>query len=142
MKGVAFTSGVLLAGVLLFVPLSDAQGDLAKSLVGKWEGEVQTLGQGNREDPHRTLIIRSISQTQGRWVGEARFGVTGKGLGRVQMEVDAGGAHPAIRFITRADAAVRLELLDEGHLAGTFTRREMGGHFGNDRAIKLEKQKE
>lgn len=142
MKRVAFASCVLLASVLVLGSLSCAQGDLARSLVGTWEGELQTLGKGTRGDPHRTLIIRSVSQKEGKWIGEGRFGVTGKSLGPVQMEVDTNGMRPSIRFATGANATVRLELLEEGHLIGTLTRREMGGTLGNDRAIKLEKRKE
>ena len=54
--------------------------------------------------------------------------------------MDVSGEHPSIRFATRAAATVRLDLLDEGHLVGTLTRREVGGTLGTDRAIKLEKK--
>jgi hypothetical protein len=139
MRRAAFASGVLLACVLLLGSLSHAQGNLAQSLAGKWEGELQTLGAGTREDPHRTLIIRSVSQKEGQWVGEGRFGITGKGLGTVHMEVDASGRNPSIRFALKSGATVRLELLQEGHLVGTMTLPTRGPG-DRDRAMKLEKK--
>jgi len=136
----ALAAAAILACALLLGSPAHAQGQLAESLVGTWEGELQPLGKGTREDPHRTLIIRSVQQKNGKWVGEGRFGITGKGLARVQIEVDASGPRPWIRFVTNVSATVRLELLDE-QLVGTFSRRELGGTPGTDRAIKLERRK-
>ena len=86
MNRATFTLGALLVGALGFWSWSDAQVELGKALVGTWKGDVQTLGKGTREDPHRTLIITSVMQKDGKWVGEARFGTTGKGLGRVHLD--------------------------------------------------------
>jgi len=89
-RRLALGLGVALAASLLVASGADAQADLAKTLVGTWEGEIQTLGMGNREDPHRTLRILSVTERQGRWVGAGRFGITGKGLGPVDVELRYG----------------------------------------------------
>jgi hypothetical protein len=54
------------------------------------------------------------------------------------MEVDASGGHPSIRFVTRTNTTVRLELFEEKHLVGTITMPSE--RFGNDRAMTLEKK--
>lgn len=128
--------GVLLALATLGVPKSEAQVDLAKALIGKWAGEVQQRGTGG--DPNRTLIIEAVTQTEGKWVAQGKYGMTGKGLGRVQMEVDAGGGKPWVRFVTAANLTVRLDLFDEKHLVGKVT---LAGarQQDPDRAIRLEK---
>jgi hypothetical protein len=43
--------------LIVTVTGSEAQTDLAKLLVGKWEGEVEVVGSS---DPNRTLIIESV----------------------------------------------------------------------------------
>ena len=86
------------------------------------------------------MIIKSVKEKDGKWVGEGRFGATGKGLGRVRIEVDTSGGHPAIRFATQADATIHLNLLDDAYLVGTINYREIGGTLGTERALKLEKQ--
>ena len=119
---------------------AEAQPDLGKSLVGTWEGEVQLLGMGTRQDPHRTLIISSIARKDGGWVGLGRFGVTGKSLSPVQIVVKASGKNPWLRFVTALGTTVRVELVGDGRLAGTFNEREAGGALGSNRAITLEKK--
>jgi len=101
---------------------------------------VQTLGEGTRENPERTLVISAVTQQDGKWSATGRWGITGKGLGRILIEVDATGAHPWLRFVTDVNATVRVELIDDRHLVGTFTRHEVGGTLGSDRALKLEKK--
>ena len=129
----------LLLALLVGAP-AEADLDLAKALVGRWEGEVQVLGVGTRENPQRTLIIGAVTQQDGKWSATGRWGITGKGLARVLIEVDASGARPRLRFVTDVNATVRVELLDDRHLVGTFTRREVGGTLGSDRALTLEKK--
>jgi len=135
----AVASAALLVSLLIGWP-AEAAVDLAKTLVGRWEGKVQTLGEGTRENPERTLVISAVTQQEGKWSATGRWGITGKGLGRVLIEVDASGAHPWLRFVTDVNATIRVELIDDRHMVGTFTRHEVGGSLGSDRALKLEKK--
>jgi hypothetical protein len=68
------------AGLKLGAGVAAAQVDLAKVLVGRWEGEQE--GITNRaDDPKRTLVIESVNQVDGKWVANGRFG-TAAGTGR------------------------------------------------------------
>jgi len=137
--GRAVASAALLLALLVGLP-AEAAVDLAKALVGRCEGEVQTLGVGTRENPQGTLVISAVTQQDGKWSATGRWGITGKGLGQVMIAVDASGAHAWLRFVTDVNATVRVELIDDRHLVGTFTRHEVGGTLGSDRALKLEKK--
>ncbi len=120
------------------VTSSEGQLDPAKALVGKWEGEEQLFG---RPDISRTLIIESVSQKDGEWAGRGRFGITGKRLAPVTIEVDNSGKTPWIRFVSSSGSTVHLDLFDEKHLIGKQT---LPGHSssrrGNERELKLEKK--
>jgi len=87
---------VAVAGAILGTSSPWAQVDLAKSLVGKWEGEATWAGSAGSvvADANRTLIIDAVTQKDGKWVATGRYGITGKGLGKVDIEVDEGGGSP------------------------------------------------
>lgn len=55
------------AMVLSLVGVSHAQVDLAKALVGRWEGEQEYLAI-SAENPKRILVIESVNQVDGKWV--------------------------------------------------------------------------
>jgi len=108
---------------LLIVVRADAQSDLGKRLIGKWQGNVQFIS--SPADPFRTLVIESVSEKDGTWSAAGRFGITGKGLDRVKIEVDLSGRQPVVRFVTGASNTVRLYLVDGKALMGTL---ELSGH--------------
>lgn len=122
--------------VLLWATGVGAQADLGKALVGKWEGDLQF--RSSRAETGRTLVIKSVTERDGKWVGEGLYGVTGKGLDKVVIDVDASGKRPSIQFTTDANSVVRLELLDAKSLVGTLVLA--GSRKGGaDRGLKLEK---
>ena len=127
-------------GTVLALSSGFGQVDLAKALVGKWEGELE-LASGVTGNPNRTLIIESVTQRDGNWVGTGRFGITGQGLGKVEIEISDSGGRPFIRFVTGAPSTVRLQLTGARELTGatTFSGASNTGR-GNDRALKLEKK--
>ena len=135
---------VAVFGTLLGMSSGWAQVDLAKSLVGKWEGEVTWAGSAgaSMSDPNRTLIIRSVEQKDGKWVAAGTYGVTGKGLGKVDIEVDESGSRPTIRFVTGGPSTVRLALSGPKELTGTTTIPGLtaGTGRGGDRPLRLEKK--
>jgi hypothetical protein len=128
-------------GILLGISPGSAQVDLAKAFVGKWEGAVQWAGGAGSGagDPNRTLIIDSVEQKDGKWVAAGKYGVTGKGLGKVEIEVDASGSRPSIRFSTGGNSTVRLSLSGAKEMTGTLTLTG-ASHRGNDRPMNLEKK--
>jgi len=144
MKGKLLTLlGVAVLGTSLGMGSGWAQGDLAKALVGKWEGDVRWTGGGGAGkaggDPNRTLIIESVEQKEGKWVATGRYGVTGKGLDKVEIEVDGSGSSPFIRFRTGANSTVRLALTGAKELTGTLTLTGTSQR-GNDRPMRLERK--
>jgi hypothetical protein len=132
---------VAVVGTSLGLSSGWAQVDLAKSLVGKWEGDVQFAGGAGSGvgDPNRTLIIESVAEKDGKWVATGRYGVTGKGLGKVEIEVSDSGGRPFIRFVTGGSSTVRLTLTGAKELTGTMTLSGTSQR-GNDRPMKLEKK--
>jgi hypothetical protein len=144
MKGKLLTLLVVaVVGISLGVASAWAQVDLAKSLVGKWEGAVEWAGSAGSAmgDANRTLIIESVTQKDGNWVGTGRFGITGKGLGKVEIEVGDSAGRPFIRFVTGASTTVRLALTGPKELTGTTTLPGASNTGrGNDRVVRLEKK--
>jgi hypothetical protein len=93
-------------------------------------------------DPNRTLIIQSVEQKDGKWLATGRFGITGKGLGKVEIEVDDSGSRPFI-LIASATSTVRLSLVGAKELTGTTTIHSLGSAAtgrGNERALSLQKK--
>ena len=135
---------VAVLGISVGMASAWAQVDLAKSLVGKWEGAVEWAGSAGSvmSDPNRTLIIESVTQKDGAWVGAGRYGITGKGLGKVEIEVGDSGGRPFIRFVTGGTSTVRLALTGAKELTGTTTIPGLtaGTGRGGDRPLRLEKK--
>jgi hypothetical protein len=131
MKTVFVTAlAVLLA--LAFVP-SQAQTDLSKVLIGKWEGELEKpKGPGahrpkafrpSTEQPvdGRTLVIQEVREEGGKWVvTRAQYGITGKRLGRVDVTLDMMGNEVTLQFETGAGSQAKLKLTGENALVGTL----------------------
>jgi hypothetical protein len=106
-----------------FFPMSssDAQLDVAKILVGKWEGDIQTRGMAG--DPNRTLIIDTVAEREGGWAVKAQYGVTGGKLSHIDATLDKAGDQFLLKFVVGAQskANVSLRLHDDKHLVGTYT---------------------
>ena len=131
------TLAAAVVGVLLAISPVFPQADLAKSLVGKWEGDIQLIASvGSSGDPNRTLINESVDQKEGKWVARGRYGVTGKGLGKVDIEVDESSGRPSIRFVTGAGSTVRLSLIGPKDMSGTI---RLTGE-ARERPMRLEKK--
>ena len=111
-----------------------AQSDPAAQLVGKWEGTQRQQGKGGSED--RTLIISSVTQREGKWIADGRFGV--KGGAKVQIEVDTTGQWPSLRWAMPNGNAVRVNLINPKTLSGKVTLAG-SGQRDRDRALTLEK---
>ncbi len=126
---------VLLA--LVVIP-TEAQMDLSKVLVGKWEGKFQTEDRDRRvkgrtvnverTEHLRTLIIGQVREQDGKWiVGNVKFGETGKPLGAVIVTLEMAGGEANIQFITGAGNPVKLRLSKEDLLVGTISVSSISG---------------
>lgn len=131
MKTLSVAAAVVLLG-LAFVP-SEAQVDVGKVLVGRWEGELERpkgpgayrphAFQPSREQPveGRTLVIQGVRAEGAKWiVTRAQFGITGKPLGRVEVTLDMVGNDVTLHFTTGAGAEAKLKLTGENALVGTL----------------------
>jgi hypothetical protein len=125
---------------LAWAAASHAQVDLAKVLVGRWEGAQEYLV-NRTDDPKRTLVIESVDQADGKWVASGRFG-SPAGVARVKIDVEANGKDVGLRWTGPSGAQYQLSLLKEKHLVGKviFTpEMHKSGTGSRDRTLKLEK---
>ena len=112
---------VVLVGTLLAVSSSSAQEDRvgrAWALVGTWEGIVDDPVPA--ADTNRTLVIVWVWPKDGKLVANGRYGITGKGSGQVDIEVEDTGDGIMIRFMTGANSRARLSLVGIEHLTGAL----------------------
>ena len=104
----------------------------------EWAGGAGNTALG---DPNRTLIIESVTQKDGKWVATGKYGVTGKGLGKVDIEIEDSGG---LAFTTSANSSVRLSPSGPKQLTGSMTLPSTTGRTsqarGSDRPLKLEKK--
>ena len=127
MGGGFLVTGGLTAGL--------AQSDPASLLVGKWEGTQQQAGRGGSED--RTLIISSVTQQDGKWVADGRYGV--QGGAKVRIDVDVSGRWPSLRWTMANGNVVQLDLPDEKTLTGKVTLVG-ASQRDRDRPVTLDKK--
>ncbi len=126
---------VVLAFVLVF---SEAQTDLSRVLVGKWEGEIeqpqvtrqkggkQAGGAVERRENTRFLILEKIHEQGGKWVvDKASFGQEGKTPKPVEVSLQVSGGEVNVEFETEAGAKVKLRLSGDNVLSGTWVQRSM-----------------
>jgi hypothetical protein len=113
---------VVLVGVALATAgIAGSQLDVAKALEGKWEGEFLKEATDKFENA-RTLVIGKARQEDGKWLVEgARYGITGKGLGRMDVRLNVDGDKVTLEFETPgAKNPVKLSLAPDGTLGGTI----------------------
>ena len=85
---------------------------------------------------HGLLIISSVTQREGKWVAEGRYGV--KGGAKVQIDVDMTGQWPSLRWAMPNGNTVQVNLINSKTLSGKVTL--VGTLQGDrDRALTLEK---
>ena len=126
--------------VLSVVGVSRAQVDLAKALVGRWDGEQEYLVI-SAENPRRILVIESVNQVDGKWVANGRYG-TPAGLVRVKIAVETGGKGVDLSWTGPTGNQFQLNLLRDKHLVGKITlttEQSKSGTGSRDRTLKLGK---
>jgi hypothetical protein len=94
--------------------VSDGQDDLAKTLIGKWEGQVTWRAPGNKD---RVLTITSVKDGQ----ATGRFGIPGGASKAVDIAIERSGGDTILRFSSFNNAPTQLTLRGGKTLDGTVT---------------------
>jgi hypothetical protein len=126
---------VLLAGLVLGVALdiAHAQQEPLRALIGTWQGRADV-----RQDPERTLVIKSVVQKGTQWVADIHYGTTGKGLSHLRGRVEVAAGTTILTFTTAADNVAELKLVAGRQLLGTLRVRS-SAIDRVDRELRLEK---
>jgi hypothetical protein len=130
-------TGVGLALLLCSLPsAARAQQDLAKVLVGKWEGQLAPLSTGRAPiDVNRTLVINEVNEKDGTWSAKGEWGISGQRLGPVTIAIKTSGGGTQLEFQSALSGPVTLRLLGDKNLNGS-TRPPRAPE---DRDVKLQK---
>ena len=132
----------VVTGLMLGTGVAAARADLAKALVGTWEGE-QEYVTNRADDPKRTPVIESVDQVDGKWVANSRFGTPPR-LGRVKIPIETSGKDVSLSRTGGSGAQYHLNLMQDKHLVGELTLtvgQHKAGTGSRDRTLKLEKVK-
>ena len=131
------TPVILTALILALISSSTpalGQSDPATQLVGKWVGTVRLDQSKASED--RTLVISSVTQQDGKWKADGRFG-TGGGA-KVLIDVDTTGQWPSLRWTMPNGSTVHVNQVNPKTLSGKLTLVG-SGRGDRDRPLTLEK---
>jgi len=110
--------------------VSDGQDDLAKILVGKWEGQVAWRVPGNKD---RVLTITSVKEAR----ATGRFGIPGGASKPVDIAIERSGSDTILRFSGFNNTPVQLTLKGGKTLDGTVSAQTSGGMM--DGRLQLDK---
>jgi hypothetical protein len=136
--------GLVVAMSLALVEGSHGQVDLAKALVGTWEGEVKArIQRGAAAGAELKLVITSVTQQGGKWVAAGRLGGKDGRSAPVNVDVDPTGSKPSLRFKGASGTDYALTLFNDKELAGTatLTTEQARNSTGDrDRDVRLEKK--
>jgi len=113
----------------LILPEAGLESELARRLVGRWEGDVDMT------ITERTLLIPSVRRQGGRWLVEAQYGVTNVNLTPVVVALDTTGGRVQLRFVSHVGSPVTLTLQQDGLLRGGLRQ----SNETRERAIELKR---
>ena len=111
----------------LILPEAGLESELARRLVGRWEGDVDMT------ITERTLLIPSVRRQDGRWLVEAQYGVTNVNLTPVVVALDTTGGRVQLRFVSHLGSPVSLTLQQDGLLRGGLRQ----SNEARERAMEL-----
>ena len=98
---------------LLMLGVAHAQDEAIQKMVGSWQGKV-----GVREEPERTLVIRSVAREGDQWIASIDYGTTGKSLSSLQARIERQRGTPTLTFAMSTTSKVELQLVSERELRG------------------------
>jgi hypothetical protein len=134
---------VLVTGLLVAVGAA-AQVDLTKALVGTWEGEVKArMLRGPDAGAELKLTITSVTQQDGKWIGDGRLGGKDGRSAPVKVDIDTSGSKPQLRFKGASGTDYALTLFNDKQMTGTATlttAQAKSSTGARDRDVVLEKK--
>ena len=114
------------------------QTDLAKALVGRWEGEFQKEAH-DKFDTKRALIIGGVEQQGEKWIlKNVKYAIPGNGA-PVDATLEVKDGVPTIEFKTSAGNPVKLSLEKDGDLVGMTSLRGVHQNSTPVRPMRLKK---
>jgi hypothetical protein len=135
---------IALTGLLSAAGAVAAQVDLAKTLVGTWEGEVKArMLRGPDAGAELKLIITSVTQQDGKWIADGRLGGKDGRSAPVKVDIDTSGSKPSLRFKGASGTDYALSLFNDKQMAGTATlttAQAKSSTGARDRDVILEKK--
>lgn len=89
--------------------------DIAKKLVGRWEGTRATAGQAS---PFQTLVIKSVEREGDQLVATGNYGNTDKKLPQVKINVIVNGSDVRLQLTSKIGNDIDLKLVGDNELTG------------------------
>ena len=99
--------------ILLMLGVGHAQDETIQKMVGSWQGKVDV-----RDEPERTLVIKSVALEGGQWIANIEYGTTGKSVNALQARIEQQGGAPILMFASSTTNKVELQLISERELRG------------------------
>jgi len=106
-------AGILISATTLMAQTGDA--DIAKKLVGRWEGTRATAGQAS---PFQTLVIKSVEREGDQLVATGNYGNTDKKLPQVKINVIVNGSDVRLQLTSKIGNDIDLKLVGDNELTG------------------------
>jgi hypothetical protein len=103
------------ASILLMLGVAGAQDEGIQKMVGRWQGKVDL-----REEPERTLVIKSVRQERGVWIASIDYGPTGKSASALEARIERERGTPTMTFAMSTTSKVELQLFSERELRGVL----------------------
>jgi hypothetical protein len=103
------------ASILLMLGVAGAQDEGIQKMVGRWQGKVDL-----REEPERTLVIKSVRQEREGWIASIDYGPTGKSASAFEARIEREHGAPTMTFAMSTTSKVELQLFSERELRGVL----------------------
>jgi len=109
---------------LLMLGVAQAQDQAVQKLVGTWEGKVDV-----RDEPGRTLVIKSVAQERGQWIANIDYGTTGRTMNELQARIEQQRGAPTLTFASSPTNKVELQLISDRELRGILKVSDGAGSW-------------
>jgi hypothetical protein len=124
------------ASLVLMLGVAGAQDEGVQKMVGNWHGKVDL-----REEPERTLLIKTVNLERGVWIADIDYGQTGKRLSSLQARIERQHGTPTMTFAMSTTSKVELQLVSERELRGVLKVADGTGSWVT-RRMSLQKTSE
>jgi hypothetical protein len=114
----------IVVSTLLLFGVAHAQDEPFLKMVGTWQGKLDV-----REEPDRTLVIKSIVREGDVWISNVEFGPTPKSLKTLPARIERQRGTPTLTFPVSATTKVELQLVSERELRGMLKVSDGSGSW-------------